>query len=170
MSMLRLRDHLVRYWWVLLLCCIVASTALVVQAASAETTYTSTSRVRVTAPFDGDGVFRDFDRDLAERMTRTYIELSGSEPVLRRLRTDLMLDELPHIDVTVVPGTELVEIDVVADDPDVATTVADAMVEVFVDRRWDGDGSRRRRVCRRSLRRPYRPGRRSCDPARWCRA
>jgi len=137
MTVRRLRDLLVRYWWMFALAMAAAIGGMVAQAERAPSTHVSTSIVQVVGPFAGDDTYRDFNRDYAERSMRTYIALSDTEPIRSEVRDALGLDELPSIVAAPIPGTELVEITVEADDGDTATAVADEMAAVFVEMRWN---------------------------------
>lgn len=95
------------------------------------TTYASTTQILVTAQITGDPVLA------ADSRTQTYLNLVTSGPVLDRVILELGLEytraELSAmIDTSLVRGTQIIEITVTSDDPQLSADIANALARNFV--------------------------------------
>ena len=96
------------------------------------TSYDSTATVRVS-PQAGEAVGYDLNTYL-DRLQNTYAKLATGKPLVDRLVANLRLEEAPAIEVEPRPNTELLQIRVRADSPDVAARAANELASLLIAR------------------------------------
>jgi non-specific protein-tyrosine kinase len=69
----------------------------------------------------------------ADRMMNTYVELATSTPVLDELKQQLMLSNVPPIEVKTIPNTELIQIMVEHNDPVQAANIANTLTNILIN-------------------------------------
>jgi non-specific protein-tyrosine kinase len=120
-----------RKWWVILatILCTVVATAI-----SLLTTpqYVASSTLRVLTV--GGGPVPDARPDIGytERLLNTYASIITGKTTREQLRDQLGLEELPTIDVQLVPNTELLRVRAEATNPEDASNIANAAAELLV--------------------------------------
>jgi capsular polysaccharide biosynthesis protein len=69
----------------------------------------------------------------SERLLNTYARIAASRPVADELVNRLSLEQLPRIKVEILPNTELIQISVEAESPDLALKSANTLADLLVE-------------------------------------
>ena len=93
--------------------------------------YTSSITLRI-ATIGGDAVGGRTDIGYTERLMNTYAEIITGGQARSELRNQFNLVERPVISADLIPGTELMKVQVKAEDPTVAYNVANAAADLII--------------------------------------
>lgn len=130
-----------RRWIILIVLLVCLGTAALLTAITPRV-YVTIATLRVLTPGTGladSGTW--INTQYSDRLNATYLEVLASPPVQQELaaRVGLTLETLPDIEVEAVSGTELMDIRVYDQDPQIANTFAQMLQEnphwLFGDRR-----------------------------------
>jgi succinoglycan biosynthesis transport protein ExoP len=126
-----------RWWWVLALCPILAAGVAFLVSSAMTPIYRAEATLLIEQS-QVPGVTQYNDILAAERLTRTYSRLVTTRSVLEetiaRLNLPLTPEQLQEqIDVTAVRDTQLVQVAVLDPSPERAATVANTLVQVFIE-------------------------------------
>src|SRR5262249_32990444 len=136
-----------RWWWLAALAALVAGTTSYGVSSQLPKVYEGRARLQVT-PAQVSQRSPDYNTVLgAEGLTRTYAEMLRTRTVIEAAlgATGIRLqyhDALPRITVTALRDTQLIEIRARADDPRVATELANALADTFVQQIRDDQAMR----------------------------
>lgn len=121
-----------RRLWLIVVTMVFAVAVVAITSYQADLIYRSTATLRVV-PF---GIGRpDYGTTLYfDQLTNTYSSILQNRRVVEELKSQLGLEELPEYETRVVPNTELMQIVVMADDPQLAQSVALALTDVLLER------------------------------------
>lgn len=87
--------------------------------------YQVTTLMRATTPKVNNYVNLGY----ADRLNNTYAQVIKSEAVLNELKTRLNLEKVPDISLRVIANSELIELTVESERPEIANTLADILIE-----------------------------------------
>src|SRR5690554_791565 len=94
-------------------------------------TYTATVLLRLL-PYGFDAV--DYTQlQYSSRLSNSYIEVAQSDIVREQVQQQLGLTELPRYELSIITNTDLMRLEVNANDPVLAREVANAVADVLVD-------------------------------------
>jgi capsular exopolysaccharide synthesis family protein len=126
-------DILVRRKVVILATCAVITVVALIAALLAPSKYRAYTLLRVLSVSGGGSTdWVVYDTRSFDRLVNTYAEFASSRPVLSQLAERLQLAQLPKITVTLIGGTELMQIMTESGDPVVARDAANALGEILV--------------------------------------
>lgn len=95
-------------------------------------TYVVTTTLGFATAYTGTVDYIRYDLSYADRLMNTYSIIATSRPVLAELRQRLDLQELPRVEVEIIPNSELMEIKVEDADPNVARDAAAALADIII--------------------------------------
>jgi capsular exopolysaccharide synthesis family protein len=128
--------------WVILIVLLVCLGASALLTALTPRVYLTVATLRVLTPGTGLADSGNWiNTQYSDRLNATYLEVLASAPVQQELasRVGLTLETLPDIEVEAVSGTELMDIRVYDEDPQIANTFAQMLLEnpywLYGDRR-----------------------------------
>lgn len=122
-----------RWWWVpVVIGLVLGLLGFGAARVAGSTTYTATTQMLVTSQISGDSVLSEDSR------TQTYIALVTSGPVLDRVILELgleytredMVEEI--VEAHNISGTQIIEISVTTDDPELSAEIANSLARNFV--------------------------------------
>jgi non-specific protein-tyrosine kinase len=123
---------LVKRKWIILITTLVAVTVFSLLSLQAPPVYQSTLRLRVV-PYSA--VERPDYSMLTyfDRLANTYSEILQGNLVTEKAETLLGLEELPPFEISIITNTELMRLDVQADSPELAQTVANTLGDLLIE-------------------------------------
>lgn len=92
--------------------------------------YTASSTLRVATASANSVSYTDYQ--YADRLMNTYTKIATSKPVLDEMVGRLNLKELPDVQVSAIPSTELLQIVVNSPDPKEAQNVANTLGDIIL--------------------------------------
>lgn len=124
-----------RHKWIIGLCTVTAFAVALGLTLLMTPYYTSGITLRVaSAPA---GIVDYGSLAFATRLTNTYVEVVKSSPVLSVLVREFGADNMPTINASVTPDTELIEITTTHHDPVIAQQAAQMLGEILVERSFE---------------------------------
>jgi non-specific protein-tyrosine kinase len=120
-----------RRWWMITITTVVVVASIVAGTAFMTPTYSASALVRVATATDGSVDWLNHNVDYTERLMNTYAMLAKSQPVLDDLATQLGVTTLPDIEVSVVPQSELLRIEVEATTATLASDAANGLAALL---------------------------------------
>jgi non-specific protein-tyrosine kinase len=130
-----LRAYLTILWrrkWVIVVTTVIAVTVVVIGTLMMIPEYEASTTLRIATAVRGSVDRVDYDVQYAERLMNTHAGIATSRPVLDELVQRLDLDEPPNVEVHVPANSELMQITVYAQNPDVAAQAANALAEIVI--------------------------------------
>jgi capsular exopolysaccharide synthesis family protein len=131
---MELRDYLEilsRRKWVIFLTLFFTLSTIIVGIILIPPKYTATTKIRVLTPRTGSADYVDYNINYSNRLIGTYIEVANSTPVLEELSK--YVSPMPEsIQVEAVADTELIQIDVVDQDPALAQHAANKLAQILI--------------------------------------
>jgi capsular exopolysaccharide synthesis family protein len=132
----RIATVVLRKWWVLVLVTVIASFAGYVYSRQQTPVYQASATILVGDSITSSRVDRT-DIQVSEALVTTYIELARRQPVLQGVITTLNLNESwqnlsKQVEVTLIEGTQLIEVKVQANSPDMAQMIADEIINQLI--------------------------------------
>ncbi len=94
--------------------------------------YTSKATLRFATVTGGSFDFINYDTEYTDRLMNTLAKLATSEATATRLREQFSLDHAPKVKATILPQTELMEIEVESRYPETSQVLADALIKILV--------------------------------------
>ncbi len=124
-----------RWWWLVILTVLTAIMGNIVSHQQAPV-YQATATILVGDSIKSSHVDR-VDIQVSEALVATYVQLARRQPVLQGVITALNLKQTwqklyTQVEVTQIEGTQLIEIKVEANSPDMARTIADEIVNQLI--------------------------------------
>ncbi|MEM7127344.1 MAG: polysaccharide biosynthesis tyrosine autokinase [Chloroflexota bacterium] len=123
-------DIIRRRKWVIILTTLATLIVTIAGSLVIAPVYAAQSQLQVSTARRGSASYGDVLQ--AERMMKTYIELATSDAVVEEIARVLNLDKKPNVQAEMVANTELIELTVKHNDPVVAASVANTVVELLV--------------------------------------
>ncbi len=77
----------------------------------------------------------------ADRLINTYAQIAASEQVMTRVKSILDLEKLPEIKVKTVPNSEIINITVTDQDPDLAAKIANTLAQTTIAKSQENVGN-----------------------------
>lgn len=121
--------------WTILTTVLAAVVTVALGAAYRPRTYTAQLMLQVL-PYGANSASSS-QAYYAAQVTNSYIALSESNLVLDKVKERLGLDTLPEFELEPVPGTDLLELSVIDEDPETAKQVADTIAAILVNQEQD---------------------------------
>lgn len=121
-----------RQWKVVLMVTTAVGVMTIVASMFLSPMYHAQARLRVATPVGGALGEISYQTTFAIRLMNTYVQMATSEQMMSDLREMLELEELPSINVKIVPDSEVIQIDVEDDDPVQAARVANGLAELLI--------------------------------------
>jgi len=97
--------------------------------------YSASTTLRVAIASRGAESYYDYL--YFDRLMNTYIKLITSSSVLDELSEELNIESLPAIDVELIPNTELLNVTVDSQNPQIAQSTANALAKILITRGID---------------------------------
>jgi succinoglycan biosynthesis transport protein ExoP len=121
---------ILRRLWVVVLTAVIAAAIVAFGSLRTPVTYTTSALLRVQ-PSGADSV--NFGQYQYDKVANSFANIAKTEPVVEQVKSNLGLDELPDYTVAAIAQTDLLEISVVALDPETAAAVANEIAVVLLD-------------------------------------
>ena len=122
---------LLRRKWVVLVTLAVTTFIVAVGTLMMNPTYKATTTIRIAISAAGTGSYSD--SVYADRLINTYVKVATSGPVIEELMKQLSLQKPPQVTVEAIPNTELIQISVEDEDPNLATSTANTLANILID-------------------------------------
>jgi non-specific protein-tyrosine kinase len=117
--------------WLILITTIVTLAIVAFGTLQMPPRYTATTLLRLL-PYGFDAV--DYTQlQYSSRLANSYIEVAQSDIVREQVQQQLGLTELPRYELSIITNTDLMRLEVNANDPVLAREVANAVADVLVD-------------------------------------
>ncbi len=120
---------LIRRKWIVLITAVATIGAAALASFFMTPVYAATTTVRVATAVAGRVEYGDYI--YSERLMNTYAEIITTDPILEQVQKQLNLDELPQIEVEVVPDTELIRITAEGPDAGIVRDVANLLADIL---------------------------------------
>lgn len=131
------RDYIEILWrrkWVIIATWAVVMTIAVVATLLTTPKYQASTMLRVLSVSGGGSAdWVAYDTRQLERLINTYAESATSRPALQQLAEKLSPQPLPHIEVEILAGTELLQVIAEAEDAVVARDAANMLADILID-------------------------------------
>jgi capsular exopolysaccharide synthesis family protein len=121
---------ILRRLWVVVLTAVIAAAIVAFGSLRTPVTYTTSALLRVQ-PSGADSV--NFGQYQYDKVANSFANVAQTEPVVEQVKSNLGIDELPEYTVAAIAQTDLLEISVVALDPETAAAVANEIAIVLLD-------------------------------------
>lgn len=121
-----------RRGWLIVATAIVTVAIVALGTSMITPVYTASTVLRVPTATGGSPDYVDYDINYADRLLNTYAQIATSGPILEELASELNLDQPLQVDVEVMAGTELMEIQTESPDPAVARDAANALADLLI--------------------------------------
>lgn len=123
-------DVLRRRKWTIVLTALAATLVIWLGSLTIVPTYRAQTQLQVSAAKRGSASYGDVLQ--AERMMKTYAEIATSDAVRSEMQRAYSLDQAAWIDAEILANTELIEVTVQHENPEVAAKVANTTAELLV--------------------------------------
>jgi polysaccharide biosynthesis transport protein len=120
-----------RWWWLLLLSTALAAFSSYLQVRQQPPVYRAVTTLMIGRAFD-DPNPTGSELTLAQQLAETYADLVQRQPVRAATMAALGLDFLPAYSAAPLPNRQLLQISVVATDPELAKAVADELANQLI--------------------------------------
>jgi capsular exopolysaccharide synthesis family protein len=130
-SLMEYINPLRRWWWLLLASTLVATVSMTIAAFFEPTQYSSSATVMIGASIR-DPNPNSGELYLAQQLVTTYVDLIERASVRQPAMEVLGMDWLPQYTARQVPGTQLMEINVVDTDPVRAQVVGQVLIDQLI--------------------------------------
>jgi capsular exopolysaccharide synthesis family protein len=136
MELHRVISIALKRWWLLVVLTILGAVAGYLISRAQTPVYQATTTVLVGESIRSSSVDR-VDIQISDALIQTYVEIARRQPVLQGVVTALNLDEswqslANRVTVSLIDSTQLIEVTVEAQSPELAQTVADEIVHQLI--------------------------------------
>ncbi|MCC9076808.1 polysaccharide biosynthesis tyrosine autokinase [Litorilinea aerophila] len=134
MDTLDLREYirpLLRWWWLILLAALAAGTASFLYLRQQPPTYEARTTIMVGTGLQ-DPNPNNSQLGLSQTLAQTYADMARRAPLREATMAALQLSKLPEYTVSVAPDSQVIEITVIDQDPQLAYVVANELVRQLI--------------------------------------
>ncbi|MBN1121003.1 MAG: polysaccharide biosynthesis tyrosine autokinase [Anaerolineae bacterium] len=121
---------ILRRLWVVVLTAVIAAAIVAFGSLKTPVTYTTSALLRVQ-PSGADSV--NYGQYQYDKVANSFANIAQTKPVIDQVKANLGIDELPDYTIEAIAQTDLLEIAVVALDPETAAAVANEIAMVLLD-------------------------------------
>jgi succinoglycan biosynthesis transport protein ExoP len=115
--------------WVVITMALVTMLVVVVGTWLMKPTYTATATLRIAT---ASASSTSSDYNFADRLITTYINIATSRPLLDKVNKQLGLSKTPKVTVQQIPNSELIQVSVEDQDPNLAWGVANTLGSILI--------------------------------------
>jgi capsular exopolysaccharide synthesis family protein len=130
---MELKNYLNVLWrrkWVILLTFAVTMTVVVIGTQMSTPFYQATAVLRIAVSSGGSLSAQDYI--YTDQLMNTYVEMATRRPVLEELTERLLLSKAPAITVEIIPNTELIQITVENENPELTAKAANTLADILI--------------------------------------
>lgn len=127
-------DILWRRKWIIILTTLAILPVVIIGSRRLPSVYSTAAKIRVVTHTTGSNDWVQYDTRYSERLVATYVEIAKTGPVINKVLARLRIDpeDLPEIEVRLIPNTELIEIRATSEDRELARDTANELADIMV--------------------------------------
>lgn len=134
---MKLVDYINILWrrkWIIILTTLAILPVVIIGSRRLPAVYATAAKIRIVTPTTGSNDWVQYDVRYNERLLATYVEVAKTGTVINKVLARLRIDseDLPEIEVRLIPNTELIEIKASSEDRDLAKQTADTLADIMV--------------------------------------
>jgi non-specific protein-tyrosine kinase len=125
-------EILVRRWRIVLLATLGVACLAAIGGRFISPLYEAQAMLRVATPLGGTSIDTNYQTTYAVRLINTYSQIATSDQVKEELKQKLGIKKLPDISTKVIPDSEIIQIIVQSNNPELAAKTANTLVDILI--------------------------------------